>query len=350
MRVVSRLLAMLALGLCAILVVLGMTAPWSRSGWFAIACLAIAGVGLAIREPKPKRVLLLIAALLVLSMVTVRLIAANEGMVSMRTLPRNEPSRWLARILDEQDIVQLKVRLQAHPFEDPDSGASGLGPALHAAYVDMHREQPYAPSPVPDTLIGLQTPQAFDTLIIEPRAQPKPGVPVKFGVIVLHGSEGSTTLACWLVATAARGVGAVTVCPARSFDGHWADEAGERILHASLDYLHARGIRRIFLAGLSSGGTGARDLASRFPQSFEGLILISGTPASGDAALLPTLVVHGLRDASAPVEAARAFASRVHATWAGVDGGHFVLLMRRAEVRAAILDWLMARTGYHATY
>ena len=60
-----------------------------------------------------------------------------------------------------------------------------------------------------------------------------------------------------------------------------------------------------------------------------------------------TLVVHGEHDTVAPVAAARAFAERNHATYAGFDGGHFVLVVRRAETREAIVNWLMHQAGYH---
>ena len=39
-------------------------------------------------------------------------------------------------------------------------------------------------------------------------------------------------------------------------------------------------------------------------------------------------------------QAARAFAARTGATYAGFDGGHFVMMVRRAEVRDAIAAWL----------
>ena len=136
-----------------------------------------------------------------------------------------------------------------------------------------------------------------------------------------------------------------TVCPATDFSGHWRGKAGEPIVRATLDYLHARGIRRVFLAGLSNGAMGASALAPRFASSLTGLILISGAPAAGGNAGLPTLVVHGTEDPIASAAVARAFAARTHARYAGFDGGHFVLLVRRTETRAVIADWLMGQIG-----
>jgi pimeloyl-ACP methyl ester carboxylesterase len=106
----------------------------------------------------------------------------------------------------------------------------------------------------------------------------------------------------------------------------------------------------VFLAGLSNGAVGASGLASSLAASLSGLILISGAPANGNNAGLPTLVVHGTDDALASAASARAFAERTHATYQGFPGGHFVLLTRREEVRKAIADWLMAKLGLHETW
>jgi len=124
---------------------------------------------------------------------------------------------------------------------------------------------------ISDTLLGRQVPGAFDTVVIEPRAESNSASPIKTGVIFLHGYAGSYTLECWLVASAARAIGAVTVCPATDFSGHWRGEAGEQIVRATLDYLHTRGIRRVFLAGLSSGAMGASVLAPRLLLRWPGL-------------------------------------------------------------------------------
>jgi len=105
----------------------------------------------------------------------------------------------------------------------------------------------------------------------------------------------------------------------------------------------------VFLAGLSNGAAGASALAPSFAPSLSGLVLISGAPAGGGNAGLPTLVVHGNQDAVASITAAKAFAARTRSTFAGFSGGHFVLLLRREETRKVIADWLLARLGLHET-
>jgi pimeloyl-ACP methyl ester carboxylesterase len=347
MRMLLRIFALAVLAAVALIALLGLWAPWSPSGWFALGAVAVGAVGLTIKEPRPRRGLGLAAIVLLAILLVVRIVGAGDGMIAMRTLPSGNSARLLARLVDEQDLALAGARVLASRLQLPARERERVVPALLEAYTEMRRDDVVTASPVLDTILGRQTPAAFDTLIIEPRAEPKPGVPMKFGVLFLHGYAGSYTLECWLVARAAREIGALTVCPATDFAGRWRGQAGERILRRSLDYLHGRGIKRIFLAGLSNGAMGASALAPRLASSFEGLILLSGAPARGESGGLPTLVVHGAQDTMTPVASARAFAERHKATYAEFAGGHFVLLTHRRDVREAIVKWLMQQTGYH---
>jgi pimeloyl-ACP methyl ester carboxylesterase len=211
---------------------------------------------------------------------------------------------------------------------------------MRAAYVEMRGETSGLPSPVMDTAFGRQRPDGFDTLVFE-----APERASGAAVVFLHGFGGSFRLECWLVAGAARAIDAVTVCPATALSGRWSARDGERTLGATLDYLHARGIRRVYLAGLSNGATGASALAPKFASSLAGLILISGAPAGGKYPGMPALVVQGEHDPMASVASARAFATRTHATYVSLDGGHFVLLMQRTRTRDAIAGWLRQQDG-----
>jgi hypothetical protein len=342
-----RILAVILLVLVALVGLLGVLAPWSPSGWFGLGSAAVAALALSIGDRSVRCGLGAVALALFAILLAVRMLGAADGMIRMVTLPQGASSRWLGRVVDEQDVALAGARLLAMRWRLPPDEQKHLLPALREAYADMRRDDAFTPSPFFDTLLGRQTPGAFDTLVIEPRGEGRPASPVKTGVIFLHGYAGSYTLECWLVASAARAVGAVTVCPAKDFSGHWRGEAGEPIVRATLDYLHARGVRRVFLVGLSNGAVGASALAPRFVSSLAGLILISGAPAAGGNAGLPTLVVHGTEDPMASAAAARAFAARTQASYAGFDGGHFVFLVRRAEARAAIANWLMGQLGLH---
>jgi len=341
-----RIFALVILGVVAVLAILGAWAPWSPSGWFASGVVAVGALAVSLKEPKPRRGLSLAALVLLAILLVVRIVGAGDGMITMRTLPSGEAARLLARLIDEQDLALAGARALTLRGRLTTDERARLVPAMREAYLEMRRDDVVSPSPVLDTLLGRQEPNAFDALIIEPRAEPKPSVPIKFGVIFLHGYAGSFALECWLVARASREIGAVTICPATSFRGQWRNQAGEHILRASLDYLHRRDIKRVFLAGLSNGAMGASALSAQFASLFEGLILLSGAPASGENGGLPTLVVHGAQDPMAPVRSAKKFAERHKATYAEFPGGHFVLLTQRTKTREAIVKWLMQQTGY----
>src|SRR5262245_28166429 len=141
----------------------------------------------------------------------------------------------------------------------------GLAADIRDAYVEMRGDVGGSPSPVLDTALGRQTPTGFDTIVLEP----PPGASGA-AVIFLHGYGGSFRLECWLVAAAARPIGALTVCPATGFTGHWSGREGERIVGATLDDLRGRGIQRVYLAGLSNGAAGAAALAPKLAPSLAG--------------------------------------------------------------------------------
>lgn len=218
-----------------------------------------------------------------------------------------------------------------HPDE-----SSEFVPALRSAYARMRAEEGVAPVPLRSRLGGGST-----ALVVEPRdgtAAPQ------VGVVFLHGFAGAFSLMCWEIARAADAVSAVTVCPSAGFRGAWWTRQGERRAREAIAYLRARGVRRIYLAGLSNGGIGASLLAPRLARRIDGLILVSGV-SSRARPIVPTLVVHGTRDHMTPAAPARAFARRAprRVRYVPLDATHFMLVEREDEVRAAIGDWLAAR-------
>jgi pimeloyl-ACP methyl ester carboxylesterase len=333
-RWMSRASAAVLLLACAVLALLGAQAAWSPSGWVLLAASGAAAASVFAGAGR-RRALRAIAGAAFAVLVIVRLAAAGGG---MPTLPGGTSSRWLGQVVDEQDVALLGARLLVRRWPVVPEEREGLVREMQASYAEMRREAGGAPSPVLDTTFGRQGPDGFDTLVFE-ASGPAP----RAGLVFLHGYAGSFRLECWLVAEAARAIDAVTVCPATGFRGHWSGRDGERTLRAALDYLHARGVRHVYLAGLSNGAAGASALAPKFASTLSGLILISGAPSGGTAAQLPALVIHGERDRIASAGAARAFAARAQARYLGLEGGHFVLLMQRARTREAIAHWLRQR-------
>jgi hypothetical protein len=338
MRHLARIAGVLLLFFTTSLAIAGAMAPFSGSSWLALTSLGLAGVALVVGTERLRRILGAASGTLCLAFFAARLVGAKAEFTHMIRMPDGSPSsRWAGRLLDEEDASLLGARALGALGRIPRDEADRLVPAMREAYAVMREgdDNDVISSPVLDTGLGRQGPSGFDMLAVEPHGPPTPGL----GVVFLHGAAGSFALECWLVADAARAIGAVTVCPATDFSGNWLRGDGERILRASIEYLERRGIGRVYLVGLSNGAIGAGVLGPKFT-SVVGLVLISGTSGSGD---LPTLVVQGEHDTWMPPGLAHAFAARTHATYAGFDGGHFVLLVRRAETRDTIAKWLEQR-------
>ncbi len=333
----SRVIGVVLFVPVAILALLGVEAPWSPSGWVLLAAAGVAATSAFAGAARLRRTLRAAAGAAIAVLVMVRLLAADAG---MPTLPGATSSRWLGRVVDEQDVALVGARLVVRRWAVVREERDGLVREMRAAYADMRHDAGGSPSPLLDTTLGRQGPDGFDTLVFEP-SDPASSA----GVVFLHGYGGSFRLECWMMAEAARAIEAITVCPATGFRGHWSSRDGERTLRAALEYLHARGVRRVYLAGLSNGAAGVSALAPKVASMLSGLILISGAPSGGTAAQLPALVIHGERDRVASAAAARAFATRAKAGYLGLDGGHFVLLMRRVQARDAIASWLRQREG-----
>jgi pimeloyl-ACP methyl ester carboxylesterase len=338
-HLITRWLAFFWIALVLSIAVVGAMASWSPSGWVILAA-SLFGAATLLDERAPvRRALAGVAAAMLVGLVLVRMFRASGPSARLLTLPGGASSRWMGRLVDEQDVALIGARVLSWRWPMVDDERNGLVHAMRDAYVDMRSDVGLYPSPVIDTLWMRQSPSAFDALVFESTEQASSDR-THAGVIFLHGYGGSFALECWLVARAARAIRALTVCPAVGFNGRWIDADGERTLRATLDYVHDRGIRRVYLAGLSNGAVGAAAMASRFASSLSGLVLISGAPATGTNGGLPTLVVHGESDPICSASAAHAYALSNHAIYAGFPGGHFVLLMRRAETSAAIESWL----------
>jgi hypothetical protein len=329
-RFIAAALLVLVLGLTA----LGLNASYSPAGWLQLMSVGLFATGLLLPGARARRTAILVSLVVMASVVAGRVIATSSGKTTIVTLPTGKTSRWLARVIDEQDVSLVGARVLRILWHLQGRERSALASTLHDAYLEMREGEGVTASPVIDTMVFRQDVGAFDTVVIEPETAPRAGV------IFLHGFAGSFTLECWMVAQAARSIDAVTVCPATGFSGWWANADGEQRVSETMTYLHARGVQRIFLAGLSNGGVGAAWLAPKLAGELKGLIIISGAPTSGGSGGLPTLVLQGDHDPNMSAATARAFAARVRATYAELDGGHFVLMMQRTAARAAMASWL----------
>jgi pimeloyl-ACP methyl ester carboxylesterase len=274
-------------------------------------------------------------------------VAARSTMVTLFTLPGPSSTRWLDRLVDERDVALfgqqaaflMGVGLSPREHE-------GLMPALQAAYAAMNAANGTTSSPFLSTYLNRQHPGAFDTVWIEP---PRGGS-ARTAVVFLHGFTGNFTVQGWLLSRAAAKIGAVTVCPSVGWRGDWWTHDGQRTVRATLDYLHGRGVKRVYLAGLSNGAVGTCRLAPALATELAGLILISGADPQAPDAGLPILLLQGNADERMPASLALQLArqSGHRATYREFAGDHLLLAKRANEVQEVLGEWLgQQEAGQH---
>ena len=311
---------------------------WSGALAFGLALLALACRALTTRARYAARlagagILLLVGPWLLRGL----LMRERDG-VRLTTLPGDGGARLVSTLYPEPDGALAAASLLQAVGGLRDEEAGQFREILEQAYA---RTEPAAKSfatPAIPTYLGLETEEAFDTIVIEPR--PAGARKPDAAVIFLHGYAGNFYVYCWELAQAASEAHLITLCPSVDASGAWWTPAGDRTLRATLDYAHGLGARRVYLAGLSNGAAGASVLALKYPRDFSGLVLISGTRADTPPSM-PVLVVQGASDRMMPASYARAYATRGRAVrYYEVPGGHLVFLSRYQRIRPVIADFL----------
>lgn len=251
-------------------------------------------------------------------------------------------ARLVNRLIEEGDVAVAGTRVLLATGALHDDQRE-LPAAMSDAYLAMRRDQGDAPSPFAATYLGLERPTAFDLVVIEPPRAPEATARPRSAVVFLHGYLGNFDLPCWQIARAVASLGVVTACPSTRWVGDWWSADGEATLRRTIDVLHARGVDRIVLAGLSNGGFGASRLAPRLKGQLVGLVLISGAESTAPSAGVPTLVIHGRNDTITSFAESATYAKQVGATLLALDAGHHAMLVRGIEVDRAIRDFVAAR-------
>ncbi len=349
MRSLLRTFAILALfpyvGIVALLVT--GSASWSSVAYVAAAGLLLGGL---VTLPDPEnpgakrrrrpRGLSRAGALAIVAVMGARACTAGSGR-SMRVTADHgaSGSRVVNRLVDEGDMALLGARVMQSSGLYGDDSAE-VGKAMRAAYADMRRAEGQSPSPVVATYLGLQSPDAFDTILLEP-----PEEKASAAVVFLHGYAGSFDLPCFQIARAVAGLGVTTACPSTRWVGDWWSPDGEAILRRTVSVLRARGVSRFVLAGLSNGGYGASELAPKMKGTFAGMILVSGAQPDQPSPGTPVLLLHGANDNVAPVEDARAYARKYDGRLVELDAGHFAMLVRSEQVNREIRAFVVSTLG-----
>lgn len=331
------------------LVVLALTVPVTLSGalYLISGCFVAAGMIAAPARPKHYHLLVLIGMFGSISIAASRLYLTGQNTnssIKMITLPQGQTMGWINRLIDEQDSLIFGEALFHMIGGDSDSEHDGLTSSLWSAYSEMRQEGPFA-SPIVSTYLGLQKPERFDAVIIEPNENSQP----KFGVVFLHGYMGNVTAQCWEIAQAVKTLGGVTICPSTGWTGQWWQADGQKIIENTFDYLRERGIQEFYLGGFSNGGFSISRLALQWQKvdGLRGLFFIDGFTNGTEIRQvgLPVLIIEGRDDERVPVSAARQFASEVGdlGTYAELEGDHFLIMKNPDAVQDAIEKWLMER-------
>lgn len=248
-------------------------------------------------------------------------------------------TRWVNYLADEEDALLLGEAALHFVGGASAREHDGLLSAVRMAYTSAGGE--FA-SPVLATYLGLQSPGAFDAVVIEPEGARTPTRAVLF----LHGFMGNVAIQCWEIAQAARQIGALTVCPSANWVGEWWSPQGGAAVRETIAYLRERGINEIYAGGFSNGGNGIGSLAPDLAQApgIRGLFFIAGI-RDADAIRetgLPVLVIQGSRDERMTPDDVRAAAHEIgdNARYVELDADHFLILKRAAEVQRALGAWL----------
>jgi hypothetical protein len=329
----------------AILSALALVTPVTLSGALYLIGLGLL-IGIGLITPWFKKhaaypVILVAPLLLLLGVAGARLLLTQGGPhLQMQTWPGNRNSRWLNRLIDEQDVSLFALRPLLLTGMVTGREMDGIWPAFSDPYREIRQREGLAPSPFVSTYLGLQRPSAFDVLFIPPETTE----PADTAVIFLHGFAGNFTYQCWLFAQAVRAAGILTVCPSTNWIGLWSRPNGAATVEATLAQLRQNGVRRFYLAGLSNGGVGASELAPHLAADLDGLILLSGLLPGAEQVNVPVLIIHSRQDERMPVSIARNYAAAAgdRATYVEMDGDHFVLAKEPAKVQQVITDWLVA--------
>ena len=269
-------------------------------------------------------------------LVRVALVRGSEQ-TRLTTLPEDSGPRLLSRVYPESDgtLAAASVLRLTQGIRDPEAGK--LGTILKEAYERTEPSAATMPTPAIATYLGLQSAKGFDTFVLRP---PEQRVAADGALVFLHGYAGNFYVYCWEAAQAAAAANLLTLCPSLGASGAWWEPSGEATLLATLDYAHAIGMNRIYLAGVSSGAAGASELALKHRARLKGLVLISGMRAQQPPAL-PVLIVQGTADQMMPASLARAYAKRDSAvSYRELPGGHLIFLSDHQRVRSLIAQFL----------
>lgn len=315
----------------------------SASGWGYVVGAGVTSAGLLTKRWRRRRGLTRAGLGLLFLVAVARLLLVERNGLHTPRLP-DEGSRLINRLVDERDGTMLAAHALLLTGRLRRSETREFIPALEGAFARLRSAEGPVATPAIATWLGLQSPDAFDAVLIPPEGKAAPEV----AVVMLHGYTGNFAVYCWQLSRAARAISALTVCPSVGPSGDWWSPQGEETLERTFAWLARRGVRRVYLGGLSNGGVGVSVLAGRVAHpglELRGLLLLSGASSKAPSPRVPVLLVQGKHDTMMPARLMREVARRAGrlATYVEVDSGHFAFLDRHEQCERAIASWLVER-------
>lgn len=331
-----------------VLTLFALTSPltaWGRGSLLG-AWLFAAGLVAARLRPRLSGPLCVTGLVVIAGVTLTHALRASQASVPLKVvvLPGARETRWLNLLANEQDAL-LFGEAALHFIGGASSREhDGLLPAVQSAFTSARGE--FA-SPVLATYLGLQSPDAFDAVVIEPEG----GQPPSRAALFLHGFMGNVSIQCWEIAQAAKQIGALTVCPSANWIGEWWTPQGAAVVRETIGYLRSRGVTEIYAGGFSNGGIGIGSLASDLAQAPEirGLFFVAGIreAAAVRKTGLPVLVIQGSRDERMTPDYVRASAQEIgaNARYVELEADHFLILKQSAEVQRVLGTWLREQSA-----
>lgn len=249
------------------------------------------------------------------------------------------------RILKEEDVVYLSTRTLGLLYGLTSKESQGLLPSVEVNYEKMRNSEGDYTSPLLASVIGLNYGNSNDSLLFCGGECKEKKNEISSAVIFLHGVGGNWSLICWTLAKPLNDLGMLVVCPSLGPLGMWGSDSGEKIVVRTIEDLKKRGIKRIYLSGISAGAVGVGELAHKIEGELDGVILLFGAHPNIDLTAIPTLLIYGKDDERFPakliewvIKQREKKKSGLHSY--GIDGGHFEIVKNDKKIIELIKNWL----------
>lgn len=266
------------------------------------------------------------------------------------TSPREGSINAINRIIKEEDIVFLATRTLSLLLGLTPNESHGLLLPMEASYEEMRKQEGDYTSPLVASIIGLNNSNEHEALSFCGGECKKKEVALSSAVIFLHGVGGNWSLICWTQARTVNNLGMLAVCPSLGPLGMWGSDSGEKIVSRTIENIKSKGIKRIYLSGISAGAVGVAELAHKFQDQLDGVILLFGAHPDIDRTEIPTLLIYGANDERFTANIIEWVIKQREKKKPGLvyrklDGGHFHIVKRPNEVTEIIETWLKERSS-----